>query len=165
MQGQEAIDLIKRETKGWREPYQSAIDWTPDGSACYIDEMRYWVPIPWENQFSGRVTLAGDAAHSMLPCTCTSVSRRFELTAEDEDRGQGLQHSITDASNYVDALLKIGGSTDRALREEVMLAFDAEMVERGAKAVTQSIQEAKNSLNPEKMDEMLFVKEGLARTA
>lgn len=63
----DAIDYIKESTKGLCEPFQSLIDWTPAGSACYIDEMKYWVPVPFYNR-SGRVTLAGDAAHPMLIC-------------------------------------------------------------------------------------------------
>ncbi len=68
LQGQEAIDFIKGSTKGLYQPFQSAIDWTPDGSPCYVDEMKYWVPVAFDNH-AGRVTLAGDAAHPMLICT------------------------------------------------------------------------------------------------
>jgi hypothetical protein len=67
LQGEEAIRYIKDNNSGLCEPIKSAIDWTPDGSPCNIDEMKYWVPVPWENH-SGRVTLVGDAAHPMLPC-------------------------------------------------------------------------------------------------
>jgi len=67
LRDQEAIDYIKANTSDLCEPFQSAIDGTPDHSPCNIDEMKYWVPIPWDNR-SGRVTLAGDAAHPMLPC-------------------------------------------------------------------------------------------------
>lgn len=61
------LDYIQKSTKGLCEPFQSLIDWTPASSPCYIDEMKYWVPIPFDN-CSGRVTLAGDAAHPMLIC-------------------------------------------------------------------------------------------------
>lgn len=67
LRGLEAINYIKANTKGLCEPFQSAIDLTPDDSQCHIDEMKYWITVPWNNH-SGRVALAGDAAHPMLPC-------------------------------------------------------------------------------------------------
>lgn len=67
LKGQEALDHIKEKTAPLRGIFQSAIDWTPDGSYVSINEMKYWVPTPWNN-YGGRVTLAGDAAHPMLIC-------------------------------------------------------------------------------------------------
>lgn len=69
----DAINYIKESTKGLCEPFQSLIDWTPAGSPCYMDEMKYWVPVPFNNH-SGRVTLAGDAAHPMLICKYHSIT-------------------------------------------------------------------------------------------
>lgn len=72
--GQEALDYIRRTSladdnaaRGICEPFKSAMAWTPDGTDCWIDEMKYWIPVRWPN-LAGRVTLAGDAAHPMLPC-------------------------------------------------------------------------------------------------
>src|SRR6266699_683365 len=73
LQGEDAFNYIRETTKGQLDPFQSAIEWTPKESPCYIDEMRYWVPIPFDNH-SGRVTLAGDAAHPMLICECAPRS-------------------------------------------------------------------------------------------
>jgi 2-polyprenyl-6-methoxyphenol hydroxylase-like FAD-dependent oxidoreductase len=67
MQGQEGIDYVKEQSKTLAEPFKSAIDWTPDGSTCYVDQMKYWIPTPFPNH-GGRVALAGDALHPMLPC-------------------------------------------------------------------------------------------------
>ncbi len=69
LRGQDAIDHVRATPRLQCEPFQSAIDWTPDGSACTVDEMRYWVPVPYDNH-GGTVALAGDAAHPMLPCKC-----------------------------------------------------------------------------------------------
>lgn len=75
LRGAAAIEHIKAttdlgpESADVCEPFRSAIAWTPEGSECYVDEMRYWVPVSWANNtFGGRVTLVGDAAHPMLPC-------------------------------------------------------------------------------------------------
>lgn len=72
--GREAVEHVKERVRDHRglycEPFASAVEWTPDGSVCDVNEMKYWVPVPWENKHRGRVTLAGDACHSMLPCKC-----------------------------------------------------------------------------------------------
>lgn len=72
LSGQDAIDHVKKlarsQSELYCEPFASAIEWTPDDSVCDINEMRYWIPVPWDNKYGGRVTLAGDACHSMLPC-------------------------------------------------------------------------------------------------
>jgi hypothetical protein len=62
-----ALDYITSKTCALSGVFQSAIDWTPEGSRIFIDEMKYWVPVPWHN-LSGRATLAGDAAHPLLIC-------------------------------------------------------------------------------------------------
>lgn len=75
LQGPEAVRYIKENTKGVCDTLQNAIDWTPEDSPCNIDEMKYWVSVPWDNH-SGRVTLLGDAAHPMLPCELSRECRR-----------------------------------------------------------------------------------------
>lgn len=75
-------------------------------------------------------------------------------------RGQGLQNAITDANNYVEALLKIGDPHDAATRKEVMTAYDAEIVPRGALAVEQSLQEAENAFDVNTISKMLMVRHG-----
>jgi hypothetical protein len=74
LKGQEALNYIKENTAPLRGIFQSAIDWTPDGSYVSINEMKYWVPTPWNN-YGGRVTLAGDAAHPMLICKYSDLTR------------------------------------------------------------------------------------------
>ncbi|KAK0629466.1 hypothetical protein B0T17DRAFT_506013 [Bombardia bombarda] len=142
--GPETLRYLKQTSKGLAEQFQCQIDEAPDESNCYIDEMKYWVPQPYDNR-SGRITLAGDAAHPMLVY-----------------RGQGFQHAIVDASNYLDALVKIRDGADRAL---VLSAYDVEIAERGAKAVKQSLEEADLSMDPNMADKMLMAREGHGRSA
>ncbi|KAK3294381.1 uncharacterized protein B0H64DRAFT_463185 [Chaetomium fimeti] len=142
--GEQALDYLKATTKDQAEPFQSLIDWTPDGSECYIDEMKYWVSKPFDNR-GGRITLAGDAAHPMLIY-----------------RGQGFQHAILDASQYLDALIKV---REGAARASAISAYDADMIERGAKAVQQSVQEAEFSMDPKAVDQMLMARQGHGRSA
>jgi 2-polyprenyl-6-methoxyphenol hydroxylase-like FAD-dependent oxidoreductase len=71
LRGEEALAYIKDNTTSLRDVFQSAIDWTTKDSNVYINEMKYWTPVPWDN-LQGRVTLAGDAAHPMLICSYSS---------------------------------------------------------------------------------------------
>ncbi|KAK0721053.1 hypothetical protein B0H67DRAFT_211733 [Lasiosphaeris hirsuta] len=143
--GPDALNFLKETTSGLVEKFQSQVDWTPEGSTSYIDEMKTWVSIPFDTR-AGRVTLAGDAAHPMLIY-----------------RGQGFQHAIMDANNYLDALVKIRDAGEP--REAVVSAYSDEMVERGAKAVKQSLQEAELSMDLESVGKMLMAKQGHGKSA
>jgi 2-polyprenyl-6-methoxyphenol hydroxylase-like FAD-dependent oxidoreductase len=75
------------------EPWRSAYAWLPaDDHPTWYSPFSQWDPSAeghvWDNM-GGRVTLAGDAAHVMT----------FQ-------RGQGLNHSITDAKQLLDAIVK-----------------------------------------------------------
>ena len=141
--GQAALDHLKATTTTLAAPFQSFVDWSPEGSECYIDEMKTWVPRAFDNR-GGRITLAGDAAHPMLLY-----------------RGQGFQHAILDAGQYVDALVRVhqGAGT----REQAVAAYDADMIERGATAVKQSLQEAEFSMDPKTVHKMLMARQGHGR--
>jgi hypothetical protein len=67
LQGAEALSFMKKNTHGLIGVFKDAVEWTPEGSPCWINEMRYWIAEPWDN-LGGRVTLLGDAAHPMLIC-------------------------------------------------------------------------------------------------
>jgi hypothetical protein len=67
LQGAEALSFMKKNTHGLIGVFKDAVGWTPEGSPCWINEMRYWIAEPWDN-LGGRVTLLGDAAHPMLIC-------------------------------------------------------------------------------------------------
>ncbi|KAG6007143.1 hypothetical protein E4U21_006327 [Claviceps maximensis] len=148
LSGKDALRYIESNTPPLRDVFQSAIEWTPRDSSVYINEMKYWIPTPWDN-LGGRVTLAGDAAHPMLIY-----------------RGQGFQHSITDVDNYVETLtrLELAGGGD-ARRANALMNYDAEMISRGAKAVQQSLEEAEKALDPDKIKDMLMVTKGHGKSA
>ncbi len=67
LRGREALDYIRTQTAPLRDEFQLAIDWTRDDSYVSVNEMKYWIPVAWNN-YGGRATLAGDAAHPMLIC-------------------------------------------------------------------------------------------------
>lgn len=147
--GPEAIAYIKSTTQDVADPLKSQINWTPDDdesrAALFIDEMRTWVPVPWETH-GGRVTLAGDAAHPMLVY-----------------RGQGFQHAVVDAERYVKALVSI--RDEGANRGDAIKAYTDDVIERGSKAVTQSLREADLSMDLESVGKMMMAKQGHAKAA
>lgn len=67
LNNEERLSLMKKQVESLAEPYRSANRWIPDEASIHHDPMTYWIPIPWDNH-SGRVTLAGDAAHPLPPC-------------------------------------------------------------------------------------------------
>ncbi|KAG6058687.1 hypothetical protein E4U32_004477 [Claviceps aff. humidiphila group G2b] len=135
--GRNALEYIKDCTPPLRDVFQSAIDWTPAGSRVHINEMYYWMPQRWNN-IGGRVTLAGDAAHLML-----------------HYGGQGWQHALMDAENYVATMLRAENEIE--LPATAFQKYDAEILHRGRIAVQESLQEAKRALDPSRGKEMLEV--------
>ncbi|OAQ95688.1 hypothetical protein LLEC1_04300 [Akanthomyces lecanii] len=143
LRGREALAYIRTQTAPLRDEFQLAIDWTSDESYVSINEMKYWIPVVWNNH-GGRAALAGDAAHPMLIY-----------------RGQGFQHSITDVDNYVNALLQLHADAgNNASRADVMDAFADEVVKRGVNAVEQSLCEAEKSLHIDTVTQMLMATRG-----
>lgn len=60
---------IKEKASVLAEPFRSAIQWMPGDTKITYNSIAYWAPVPWDSH-SGRVTLAGDAAHPMPPRKC-----------------------------------------------------------------------------------------------
>ena len=58
----------------------------------------------------------------------------------DADRGQGLNHSILDASNFVDAIARI--ATTRGKKQDEIASYDEELIKRGAEEVQLSVTTA-----------------------
>lgn len=70
------LERLKARMDGWAELYKSAVMWIPDDTLVPKDELKCWVPKPWNN-FDGRATLGGDAAHVMTQCEYTSTSLKL----------------------------------------------------------------------------------------
>ncbi|OAL44076.1 hypothetical protein IQ07DRAFT_592531 [Pyrenochaeta sp. DS3sAY3a] len=100
------------------EPWKSAFEWTPDDAPVWYMGLTDWDPgregYRWDNH-NGLVTMLGDAVHPMT-----------------YQRGQGLNHSITDAGKLRDSLIKIQEGGDR---EANITAFEDEMIQRGGTEV------------------------------
>jgi 2-polyprenyl-6-methoxyphenol hydroxylase-like FAD-dependent oxidoreductase len=77
------------------------------------------------------------------------------------DRGQGLNHSIQDAVNLVEALQSVSNGTSLA---EAVSAYDEELVKRGADEVRTSVHSAILSHDAKKLMEAPVMKQGYVKT-
>jgi 2-polyprenyl-6-methoxyphenol hydroxylase-like FAD-dependent oxidoreductase len=59
-------DEFRKRAEGWADPFKSAVDWMPNDIKAKAVPFKIWAPpvSGWDTR-GGRVTLAGDAAHSM----------------------------------------------------------------------------------------------------
>jgi hypothetical protein len=65
---EERLAIIKEKAAGLAEPARSSFMWIPEGTQVHKADISYWITEPWDNH-QGRLTLVGDAAHPMPPCT------------------------------------------------------------------------------------------------
>lgn len=143
--GAEALAWVKATSGDLIEPFRGTIMGTREEEGCFVDEMRTWTPVEWDTR-GGRVTLAGDAAHPMLVY-----------------RGQGYQHAVLDAQRFVEALVSV--REGKVGREEAIKAYTDDVVDRGAKAVTQSLKEAEMSMDLESIKNSIMAKQGHGKAA
>ncbi|KAK4503811.1 hypothetical protein PRZ48_004726 [Zasmidium cellare] len=137
--------FFKERMSKWCEPFRTAGVAVSDDVVIPIFPGKQWSPtMEWDNH-SGKVTLAGDAAHSMLP-----------------HRGQGLNNAVKDASDLVDAI-QAAFTGGKSLKEAVT-AYEEEMKPRGAKEVAASREQAESSRNVETWKQSSMARTGHSRT-
>ena len=106
------------------EPFRSAALAVDDNTFVPYDRLKYWAkPILWDN-FQGKVTLAGDAAHPM--------------TAH---RSQNLNNAFEDAAKFVEAIEDANNNPFSTLRLAVG-GYDAEMFSRGEREIAVSFEQS-----------------------
>lgn len=118
-------------------------------TASYL-KLQHWDPQApghqWDNH-GGRITLAGDASHPMT----------FQ-------RGQGLNHAITDASNLLNAIRERWdsekGLITSAARASAIGGYEREMVERGGAEVRSGEENSKLLHNWKKYSQSLSFRKG-----
>ncbi|GKZ17223.1 hypothetical protein AbraCBS73388_007275 [Aspergillus brasiliensis] len=110
---EERRHLFRAYLSTYCEPYKSVAAWLSDDTQISGEKFHYWGNItPWTNH-GGRVTLAGDAAHPMVPF-----------------RAQGLNNALEDARLYVDAITRVvHGGQDL---ESNIKAYDDSAYTRGS---------------------------------
>ena len=115
------LKQVKEFAKSFTDPWKSAFEWLPDDHQVWYMGLSDFDPRAkdhrWDNH-GGRVTLAGDAAHAMT-----------------YQRGQGLNHSITDAANLVEAVRRAVSGTAQA---SAITDYEDEMIARAGGEVNLS---------------------------
>lgn len=124
-----ALQRLREWSPQFATPFRTASGNIADDAKLYADQGMQWDPRPhfsvstdsttaasttqWNGRsFAGMVTLAGDAAHSMLP-----------------HRGQGLNNALEDAAKLVEALKATLKEGSMGLPEAVT-GYEEEMVRR-----------------------------------
>jgi len=120
--GAQGLAELKELAVHLAEPWKSSLLWIPEDTDVTYSSVSYWPTREWNSQ-NGSLTLAGDSAHPVPP-----------------HRGQGLNHGIADAHNFVKAVLDVkdGKKTKDVAIEE----YNAELVKRGADEVETSRRNA-----------------------
>ncbi|QKX59694.1 uncharacterized protein TRUGW13939_06834 [Talaromyces rugulosus] len=121
------------------EPFRTAALALSDDIVLSIDQSRQWAPIKWDNR-GGRVTLAGDAAHSMLP-----------------HRGQGLNNAMQDTGELYGAIKAI--ASGKSSLEPEITSYENAMRPRGVKDVDLSL-ETGQKMHVSYLQESPFLKMG-----
>jgi len=143
--GAKGLVELKEVAAHLAEPWKSSLLWIPDDTDVTYSSVSYWPTIEWDSQH-GTLTLAGDSAHPVPP-----------------HRGQGLNHGIADAHNFIKAVLDIknGTRTKGVAIEE----YNAELVKRGADEVETSRRNALLVHDFEKfMDSPVLNKQGYGKS-
>ena len=103
------------------DPWKSSFEWMPDDSTtAWYGKLNHWDPaLPeheWDNA-GGLVTLAGDAAHPMT-----------------YQRGQGLNHAVTDSLKLCNAIVDCWNGSDGFLsgKKTAIEGYEKEMIARAS---------------------------------
>lgn len=108
------LQQVKGLAKSFANPFRSAFEWLDDDHPVWYMGLSDFDPGAeghrWDTH-GGRVTMAGDAAHAMT-----------------YQRGQGLNHSVTDAANLAEAVRAFvkGEKSPQA----AIASYEEEMIER-----------------------------------
>jgi 2-polyprenyl-6-methoxyphenol hydroxylase-like FAD-dependent oxidoreductase len=108
--------LARELTRTWHPLFASLIEMTPDDS---LNLLVFRSSVPHDPWPSGRVTLIGDAVHSMVPM-----------------RGEGANTAIHDAGSLSECLASIAGGRPFA---STLAAYEAAMLKHGFGKVRESL--------------------------
>ncbi|GFF41027.1 hypothetical protein IFM58399_06125 [Aspergillus lentulus] len=114
--------LFKHHMSQYCEPYKSAGEWLSQATPILAEKFHYWKNITRWNNFGGKVSLAGDAAHPMVPFTA-----------------QGLNTALEDVKRFLDAIVKVVYHGADLKKE--MDAYDESAYTRGKQDINLSVEQ------------------------
>jgi len=91
---EQRLNMIRGRSKFWLDPWKSALEWLQDGTEVPTDKIYLWKHIMGWDNYGGRVTLAGDAAHATPPC------ESFNFLNENLDWGANVRRSWTRCQQF-----------------------------------------------------------------
>jgi 2-polyprenyl-6-methoxyphenol hydroxylase-like FAD-dependent oxidoreductase len=140
---------MKRRAQGFVPFLQQAVDGIPRGTPVTEIKLADWECLDWDNH-SGRVTLAGDAAHAMTMCKWNhSGQMRYILTVLD--RGEAANHGLLDAYCLMEAIVQIYNGS--ATPSVAIQSYEQEMRARTRRAVRLSRQACRDAHDWGRLDE------------
>lgn len=126
-----------------------------------------WVCEEWQTQ-NGRVTLAGDGEwpinhldHIRQRQKAHTVTAAHAMTPY---RGQGLNHAIQDASNFVHAMRQLHDCSEASQKQgQLVQAYSDEVAKRGAEEVRLSRKNGEMLIGYHDFMNSPYAKQGLSK--
>ncbi|KAI8229394.1 hypothetical protein K4K57_003959 [Colletotrichum sp. SAR 10_99] len=116
---EERMALFKKLGSNYCEPFKSVAKWVKPDTHLPIDYFGSWTKIQRWNNFGGRVLIAGDAAHPMVPY-----------------RAQGLNNALEDAGSCVRTLINVINEGQDVV--DAVASYDKDVYERGKSEISLS---------------------------
>lgn len=88
---QNMVDELRRRAEDWADPFKSAVEWVPKDVKAKAVPFKIWAPPSNWNNHRGRITLAGDAAHSMTFRKMNSLSQDHRPLTSSRPRPRSQQ--------------------------------------------------------------------------
>ncbi|KAL4912434.1 hypothetical protein BDW62DRAFT_206487 [Aspergillus aurantiobrunneus] len=123
------------------EPFRTGLMNVAEDETVPVYAGQQWAPTMQWDTHGGRVTLAGDAAHSMVP-----------------QRGQGLNNAMKDAATLVDIVSAV--TRGEMLLVDGITRYEDEMKPRGATEVALSLEQALKARDQSTLKESPLFKQG-----
>ncbi|PKX88958.1 FAD-dependent oxidoreductase [Aspergillus novofumigatus IBT 16806] len=133
--------LFKHHMSQYCEPYRSAGECSSQGTPILAEKFRYWKNITRWSNFGGKASLAGDAAHPMVPFTA-----------------QGLNTALKDVKRFLDAIVKLVYH-GAGLQTEIDV-YDESAYTRGKQDINLSIEQTYAYHHWEEIMTSLLIKGG-----
>ncbi|KAK1142464.1 hypothetical protein N8T08_007826 [Aspergillus melleus] len=141
------LQQVKEFAKTFADPWRSAFEWLEDDHQVWYMNLTDFNPGSRDHRWNNRggcVTLAGDAAHAMT-----------------YQRGQGLNHSVTDAANLAECIRDF--VQGRVSQSEAITRYENEMISRAGGEVCLSTTNTEMLHNWEKVLSSPVLNSGLKR--